>query len=180
MSEKKCTECGLMKSVSEFSRNIAHADGLQSQCKVCCAAYSRQYRNTHGREITAQREVYYEANREKELARRKRYYEAHREEGTACMKRWREVNPEKHAAQTQRRRARKAGATVEPFDERLVWERDGRECAYCGSTENLTLDHIVPLAKGGAHSPDNLCVLCKSCNSSKGMKNLGEWMRSRI
>jgi hypothetical protein len=51
-----------------------------------------------------------------------------------------------------------------------VFKRDGRRCARCGSAEDLSIDHIVPLAAGGTHDLDNLQVLCRSCNSSKGAK----------
>lgn len=49
-----------------------------------------------------------------------------------------------------------------------VFARDGRICADCGSTEDLTLDHKHPQARGGKHTPDNLRVLCRTCNSRKG------------
>lgn len=49
--------------------------------------------------------------------------------------------------------------------------------AYCGSKENLTLDHVVSIARGGPHTEDNLVVACASCNSSKGAKSLLAWAR---
>jgi len=49
-----------------------------------------------------------------------------------------------------------------------VFNRDERQCLKCGSPENLSLDHIVPLASGGDNSTNNLQTLCKTCNSSKG------------
>ena len=48
-----------------------------------------------------------------------------------------------------------------------VFERDGHECLKCGSLENLTIDHIVPVSKGGIDEMDNLQTLCKTCNLSK-------------
>lgn len=48
-----------------------------------------------------------------------------------------------------------------------VFRRDGRRCD-CGSTEDLTLDHITPFSHGGAHSTANLRVMCRSCNSRRG------------
>lgn len=51
-----------------------------------------------------------------------------------------------------------------------VWRRDDGRCVQCGSRENLHIDHIVPVSKGGATSVPNLQVLCQSCNLSKGAK----------
>lgn len=41
------------------------------------------------------------------------------------------------------------------------------KCAYCGSTENLEIDHIKPVAKGGTNNFENLQILCKQCNCRK-------------
>lgn len=49
-----------------------------------------------------------------------------------------------------------------------VFERDGNECLKCGTKEALTIDHIVPLSKGGDNEASNLQTLCHRCNSSKG------------
>lgn len=53
-------------------------------------------------------------------------------------------------------------------------ERDGDRCWYCGcSFDNggsraLTLDHVEPVAGGGASSLDNLRLSCRTCNQRKG------------
>lgn len=47
-------------------------------------------------------------------------------------------------------------------------ERDGYTCAECGAFENLTIDHIMPISKGGSDDLDNLRFLCRGCNSKKG------------
>lgn len=57
-----------------------------------------------------------------------------------------------------------------------VFERDGHACQYCGDGEDLTCDHVMPLARGGTNDLDNLTTACRSCNSSKGDKLFpGEW-----
>lgn len=43
-------------------------------------------------------------------------------------------------------------------------------CVKCGATENLTIDHIKPLSKGGTNSKRNLQCLCGPCNWKKGSK----------
>ena len=49
-----------------------------------------------------------------------------------------------------------------------IFKRDGFKCQYCGTEKELTLDHLVPKAKGGKTSWSNLVTACKSCNSKKG------------
>lgn len=58
-----------------------------------------------------------------------------------------------------------------------VFERDGWACVYCGSEDDLTCDHVIPLVRGGTNDNENLATACRSCNSSKGDKLLCEWER---
>jgi 5-methylcytosine-specific restriction endonuclease McrA len=54
---------------------------------------------------------------------------------------------------------------------REIFARDGYRCQYCGrETHDLTLDHVVPRHRGGAHSWDNLVAACRPCNHRKGGK----------
>lgn len=54
----------------------------------------------------------------------------------------------------------------------LVHRRDGYRCCNCGSSADLTLDHIEPWSLGGSDHVSNLRTLCRSCNSRKGAKTL--------
>jgi hypothetical protein len=56
-----------------------------------------------------------------------------------------------------------------------VFFRDEFRCVYCGSRENLSLDHKTPQSRGGDHSLENLVTCCIPCNSSKGAKTPEEW-----
>lgn len=49
-----------------------------------------------------------------------------------------------------------------------VWHRDGGRCVQCGSVQNMHFDHIIPFAKGGSHSVQNIQLLCAACNLTKG------------
>lgn len=59
-----------------------------------------------------------------------------------------------------------------------IYARDNHECVYCGSRERLSIDHVVPLTKGGTNDFSNLVTACISCNSSKGAKTVDEWRKT--
>jgi hypothetical protein len=65
------------------------------------------------------------------------------------------------------------------FDDEKVKLQTGQICNYCGSSENLSIDHIFPQKYGGQDNAENLVYACKTCNSSKGKKDLMEWMNFR-
>lgn len=56
-----------------------------------------------------------------------------------------------------------------------IFRRDNYTCQYCGRrTRDLTLDHVVPRRRGGAHTWENLVSACRVCNRRKGGKTLEE------
>ena len=59
----------------------------------------------------------------------------------------------------------------------LIYKRDNHTCCYCGSTKNLTIDHILPTSRGGKNTWENLVASCMKCNSHKGDRTPEEWGR---
>jgi 5-methylcytosine-specific restriction endonuclease McrA len=56
---------------------------------------------------------------------------------------------------------------------RFVYWRDRGQCQYCADAvtlEKFTVDHVVPLARGGTHAAKNLVTCCKYCNKFKADK----------
>ncbi|NER00841.1 MAG: HNH endonuclease [Cyanothece sp. SIO2G6] len=49
-----------------------------------------------------------------------------------------------------------------------VLKRDRHTCRHCGSQQNLSVDHIKPISKGGSNDMSNFQTLCRRCNSRKG------------
>lgn len=53
--------------------------------------------------------------------------------------------------------------------------RDDFQCQFCGKKlrwHEVTVDHILPICKGGKTDIENLQILCSHCNSQKGSKNV--------
>ncbi len=65
------------------------------------------------------------------------------------------------------------------FDDEKIKLQIGQKCNYCSSTVNLALDHIFPQKLGGKDEAENLIFACRTCNSSKGKKDLMEWMQTK-
>ena len=58
-----------------------------------------------------------------------------------------------------------------PLTRHEIFVRDGYACQYCGKrARDLTLDHILPRARGGRHTWDNLVSACYDCNHKKGQR----------
>lgn len=56
-----------------------------------------------------------------------------------------------------------------------IFARDNHTCQYCGATDlPLTLDHVIPVSRGGGHDWTNLVASCVSCNNSKGDRTPSE------
>ncbi|MBR4029664.1 MAG: HNH endonuclease [Alistipes sp.] len=65
------------------------------------------------------------------------------------------------------------------IDDEKVKFKAGCHCVYCGTTEQLSIDHLISQIKGGVNSADNSVFACRRCNSSKGSTDLFEWYNKR-
>ena len=87
-------------------------------------------------------------------------------------KRWRENNPEKQRTIMFNRNSASRGVRLAVKHGLLeeMMNSQSSECAYCkiNISDEFHVDHLVPISKGGGNLPQNLQLLCPTCNLRKG------------
>lgn len=146
--------------------------------RVQCGApdCQREHNNARRREFHARYRAehgHWQSRRYPENPERKRQRDREREAEMPSRQRYKESNQ----ARDQRRRARKQGASVEYFTAREVYERDGWVCQICSEPvdrnavwphpKSVSLDHVIPLSRGGRHSRANTQCSHWECNHKK-------------
>ncbi len=158
----------------------------------------RRWRLANPEKVRASYQVWCERNPGKESARIRARYEANKEDVKAKARQWyrdhpdhvkkrmsvyRKENPEKCRTWDALRRARQKANGVGNIQLIEAWEREWRSrrvvvCYWCQEKfppKKCHCDHIIPIAKNGRHSIENLCISCSLCNSTKKASSLQEW-----
>lgn len=143
-------------------------------------AAGKAWAEANPEKVLASKVKWKEANPGKHLAQGAAWRKANQERYRAGIIKWNMENPEVVRRYKQNRRARKlaAGGTLSRgLAGRLLVEQKGL-CACCGRPlTEWHLDHIVPLAKGGPNTDDNVQLLLPRCNLRKGAKTMDEYMQ---
>lgn len=155
---KACSQCGIVKPPHEFVLDKKHADGLRAQCKACFYTPERYERDQ------AWRKQHPEKVREYNLQSRPK-----RDPYTV---QWKKEHPDHVRMQDARKRAKRRSNSGIRDLTRAQWEAIKATykfcCVYCGEKrKRLTMDHVIPLIRGGAHTAANVVPACRNCNASK-------------
>lgn len=122
-----------------------------------------------------------QANPEATHAYERAYYAANRAQFHARQRRYYLANPAKAKEASALRKARKRHApVVEAVSLAVIYQRDQGICSLCHQPVNraeASMDHIVPLSKGGEHSYRNIALAHLSCNLAKNNKVVLQQMR---
>ena len=127
---------------------------------------------------------YYYKNRDRLLRKQAVFYELNKERLLKRGEIWRKNNPESARRQSSLRRARlrSSSGSYSLSQLRSMYDAQKHKCIICkrGMLEKqYTVDHIVPLSRGGTNYIDNIQLLCSTCNKQKAAKDPVEFMRSR-
>ena len=188
---KPCSHCkhDLPATPECFSPDLRASMGLQSQCKPCKNRLRRQrtatnpalleagrksakqWRQNNLEKAKARARHYYLKNRPIRLEKRRQYAAQNRHTVRAQSLAWKKVNLDRCRIHEQRRRAQKLKATRNDLTHQqwmTIKAHYGSRCVYCGrKMQRLTMDHIIPLSKGGEHTFSNVVPACALCNSKK-------------
>lgn len=159
----KCAQCG-----TEFSRKASRVGERAFCSRECFGASCRTEGTTWAStnpDISQRREYM------------RKYIASNRQRINARSRQWAEQNREYRRYLNTLRRA---SGRISVDDRRKAFEAASGKCQVCGETENLHVDHIVPVARGGRTEPGNLQLLCRFCNISKGAKPFAEWLPQRM
>lgn len=186
---KPCSRCKQIKLFTEFNKQTKAADGRQSKCRQC--------------EVEVRRD-YYLRNKDREIARVSKWHKT-TEKGKANRlihgnKSGIPRKPAKPRAyvpvaeQSEKTRIRlqakgaksrmKRRANFRDAEKKLITNSDLKRllrqpCIYCGSSQRISIDHIIPLARGGRHSIGNLAPACFDCNTRKSARLITEWQLNK-
>jgi 5-methylcytosine-specific restriction endonuclease McrA len=57
---------------------------------------------------------------------------------------------------------------IVPWRRQAIYRRDRYHCVWCGSSQELTLDHVIPRSRNGKNETSNLITACMICNRQRG------------
>lgn len=186
---KKCCHCKKELSLDSFQKNRATKDGLQHRCKACTSRASKACRAKRGHlwlEKTDPWKNRNDANRLRSNASHRACRAKHPEKDRVQNRRWREtINPFSVAVGKARLRAAELDVistlTVEEW--RRVVEEQDFICHVCGertvldlkSPLRLSLDHVLPMSRGGQNIMENVLPAHRRCNQSRSDMTLEEF-----
>lgn len=164
-----CEGCGV---------NIDHKRSDARFCTRRCRGNSRYSRLDPDSQRHLNQTRYQREKAKRQRYARDKYWEDH-ERSIERSRTWRKENPDRRRSQRDKRaHLMRTNPGYVPFgyaEWRKVVNRQRGLCFYCGKYERLTMDHVVPLCRGGRHAIANIVGACGSCNKSKNGSLLIEW-----
>lgn len=175
---KRCAKCKTEQPKSEFKGHQKTFDRLDSWCRGCHRADALIRFDSEKARARYQEKRHDPGFKQKRREVYSNWREKHPKRAAESHQRWIDANPERanliRRNASGRRRARKKAQAVGVVDYTAILERVGMFCHICKtdipSMKDLHFDHVIPLAKGGPHSEENILPAHSTCNLRKGAK----------
>lgn len=198
MEMKVCTKCGVSKPISDFYKNKHTLVGITARCKPCLREQSTvwaknnperrrelyaTWRDQNRDKIRGYVKKWDSANLEAKRIYGKHWRDNNPDEARAMYKKWRDKNKDKVMESTRNRQARLRGAegkhTAGDVKRILALQKGLCACCRISLKDKYHVDHIMPLKLGGTNKPDNIQVLCQTCNLRKNAKHPIDFMQQQ-
>lgn len=194
---RTCQNCFETKALSLFGIDRSKKTGYKSICLACIRVRSNSkldpnhprietYTGLTKAELYARwkqknperRKEINKKSKDKPENKQKRaeHMRAYRLKNPDAYRNWVQNNPEKANANWNRRRKKLKEGGIFAITNKEMTRLYESACFYCGGKQNIQVDHILPVSRGGRHSIGNLISACKPCNMSKGSKTNMEWV----
>jgi len=190
-----CKICGETKPISEFHSRIQRGHvSHRHECKTCLNKLSvvkvaqwridnpgkrdaadKRYRIAHSKDCKQRVLEWAKRFPDKVNLKAREWRIANPNKSRETQARFRASHKDKVLAWNNNRRARllNAEGNIFPNEWELQIELYDHRCVYCGKQhERLSMDHVVPISRGGKHVIGNVVPACRSCNSKKGAYSL--------
>lgn len=185
-TEKTCKSCGQIFPLDNFYKQKEKY--TSSNCKPCHKAYTIRWQKANPEKVKeyekksnikhGKAEWQKQKNNPEYILYKKLYNQRTSKRRVETAAAWNKANKERYksiiAKSDAKRRVLKEARTYYISDKEMSKLKTS-PCAFCGSKENITIDHIIPVSRMGNHSIGNLQSLCKSCNSKKKAKFISEY-----
>jgi 5-methylcytosine-specific restriction endonuclease McrA len=175
---RTCSQCELRLAITEFHKDKTATGGRRSKCKKCRINHVKDW---------------YEENKERqsgrEKKRRRANVEKYAEKEALRYVKDREKRIGLATEHSHRRKARKLKTVIEKgISKSALKKKFGTKCYYCKkemdfsvgvgrkfNKDMATIEHLIPLARGGEHTWENTVLACRHCNISKNAKTIEEF-----
>jgi hypothetical protein len=175
---RTCTKCMERKSNSSFHKDKQAPDGFRSTCKKCRIKHVTKWYSENRERQSNREKIRRQSNQEKYAKKESLRYAKDRDKRIALA-----------TEHSHIRKARKRNTKIERGISRLSLKKKfGTKCYYCGkemdfstgknrkfNRDMATIEHLIPLAKGGEHTFVNTVLACRHCNISKNAKSEAEF-----
>ena len=175
---RTCTKCMARKPVSDFHKDKTATDGIRSTCKRCRIDHVKNWYQDNQARQQKRANLRRKEDPEKERLREAERYIKDREKRILLA-----------TEHSHRRKARRLKTVVEKgISKSSLKKLFGTKCFYCEkemdfsvaigrkfSRDMATIEHLIPLARGGEHTWENTVLACRHCNISKNAKSIEEF-----
>lgn len=174
---KVCSKCLIEFPIDNFYKSSA-------RCKSCIKEYAKAWQKANPEKYKQRwqkqnKKRWVEQKQDQEYMTKKAIYrQENSAKRTATAKAWNEANKQRynlHVATSHIKRKISKEARAYKILDKEYRRLYNSACAFCGATEKITMDHIIPISRSGNHSIGNLQPLCRKCNSSKKSRLVSEY-----